>query len=143
MANTPVLKTKPPLAESQQLTCRLRSKEFIGRNGPVPHVAELELENLSGHEIEIEYQMAVLQYLDLIVRDATGKTISDRHYGDRFSPFELPKVLCIPTGQKFRANVNLFATVSQKPVAPGTYNVQAVFEYNDVRAESEPLEVTV
>jgi hypothetical protein len=143
MSDTSILHAEPPVTHSQPLACRLSPKEFIGRNGPVPHVAEVELENLSTSDLQIEYQMAVLQYLNLIVRDANSKIISDHHYGDRFSPFENAKVLRLAPGEKFRANVNLFATVSHKPIAPGIYIVQAVYEYNGFRAESEPVEVAI
>jgi hypothetical protein len=143
MSDTSILQAKAPVTHSQPLACRLRPTDFIGRNGPVPHVAELELQNLSASDLQIEYQMAVLQYLNLIVRDANCKIISDHHYGDRFSPFEKAKILCLAPGEKFRANVNLFATVSHKPISPGTYTVQAVYEYNTCFAESEPVEVTI
>jgi hypothetical protein len=101
------------------------------------------LENLSTSDVEIEYEMAVLQYLDLIVHDAHEKIVSDHHYGDRFSPFEKAKVLRLAPGAKYQARVHFFATVSRKPVAPGTYHVQAIYAYNGFRAKSEPVAVTV
>ena len=104
-------------------------------------MAEIELENLSNSEIEIEYHMDVLQYLDLVVHDGRGRLVSAAHFGDRFSPFEHAKVLRLGPGEKFHANVHLLATMCRGSITPGTDS--AMYEYNGFHAESEPLEVTV
>jgi len=109
----------------------------------VPFWAEVELENLSKADLEIEYEMAVLQYLNLIVYDSRGNVVSNRHFGDRFSPFESARLLRLGPGEKFHADVHLLATMPRGPKAPGKYAVQAVYEYNGFRAESELVEVTV
>jgi hypothetical protein len=136
-------RSTPPSAQAQPFACRLRRKEVTGRRGPRPFMAEVEIENLANSVFEIEYQMAVLQYLNLIVCDAHGVVVSEGHYGDRFSPFERPIVLRLGPGEKYRAEVHLFATMPRRPIAPATYFVHALYEYNGFRAESEPVEVTV
>lgn len=109
----------------------------------MPFWAEVELENLSLADLEIEYEMAVLQYLNLIVHDARGAVVSDHHFGDRFSPMENARLLRLRPGEKFLADVHLLATMPRGPIAPGKYTVHAVYEYNGFRAESEAVEVTV
>ncbi len=47
-------------AKSQRqpaLTCRLRPKEVIGRQAPIPNMGEVELVNRSTAPLEIEYTM--------------------------------------------------------------------------------------
>jgi hypothetical protein len=143
MANSLALTSTQPPVPVQPLACRLQRKHVVGRRGPVPFMAEIELENLSGLPIEIEYRMTALQYLSLVVRDSQGKQVSDEHFGDRFAPTCDPNFLRLGPGEKFHANVHLFATMPRGPIAPGTYQVQAVYEYNGFRSESEPEEVTV
>jgi hypothetical protein len=143
MPNVAALQDFHAPIRSQPLACRLRSKEHIGRHGPVPFTAEVELENLSDAPLEIEYRMAVLQYLHLVVRDSQGCVVSEGHFGDRFSPFEKDQVLRLGPGESYKHNVHFFATVPKAQRTPGTYSVQAVYEYNGFRAESDPVEVTV
>ena len=52
-------------------------------------------------------------------------------------------MLRLEPGEKFTAIVHLFATMPATPVPPGTYEVQAVYEYNGFRAVSAPITVTV
>jgi hypothetical protein len=129
--------------QSQRLICRLRHANHNAREGPVPHMAEFELENVSDSALEISYRMAVLQYLQLVVRDSKGDVVSEGHYGDQFSPFEKDQVLRLGPGEKYQTKVYLLATVPSARKAPGTYAVTAVYEYNGIRAESEPVEVTL
>jgi hypothetical protein len=130
-------------APSQPLACRLRPKSVVGRRGPVPHMAEVELENLSGAPLEIAYRMTVLQYLNLVVTGADGRVVSEGHFGDRFAPTLEPLVLRLESGQKFTANVHLFATVRCDQLPPGTYAVQAIYGYDGFRAVSDSVLVTV
>ncbi len=127
----------------RRLACRLCRKEVIGRRGPVANMAEVELENVSGARLEIAYRMTELHHLNLVVRDAEGKVVSQGHFGDRFAPTREPSLLHLEPGEKFTANVHLFATMPVDPVPPGTYMVEAVYEYNDLRAVSDPVQVTV
>ncbi len=53
---------QPPLA------CKLRPKEVIGRQGPIPNMGEVELENLSNVPLGIEYTMTPLQFLEADIR---------------------------------------------------------------------------
>jgi hypothetical protein len=143
MSEATTLRALPPVAPSQPLACRLRRKEAVGRPGPPAHGGEVELENLAATPLEIAYRMTVLQYLNLVVTNSEGRVVSEGHFGDRFAPTREPRVLRLQPGEKFKADVHLFATVRCDRVPPGTYLVRAVYEYNGFRALSERVPVTV
>jgi hypothetical protein len=132
-----------PAAPPRALACRLRCVEVTGRRGSVPNMGEVELENVSAAPVEIAYRMTALQYLNLLVTDAEGHVISAGHFGDRFAPTLEPRVLRLGPGDKFTANVHLFATVRREPLPPGPYHVQAVYEYGGHPAVSEPVRVVL
>ena len=88
-------------APSQPLACRLRLKTVIGRRGPIPNMAEVELENVSTAPLEIAHRMTVLQYLNLVATKADGSIASEGHFGDRFAPTLEPRVLRLEPGEKF------------------------------------------
>jgi hypothetical protein len=106
-------------------------------------MAEVELENVSTAPLEIAYRMTALQYLNLVVTNAGGAVVSEGHFGDRFAPTLEPLVLRLEPGEKFTAPVHLLATVRSEPPPPGTYTVQAVYEYEGLRAISDPVQLTV
>jgi hypothetical protein len=143
MSNVLALKDVQTPIRSLPFACHLRPKDHLGRHGPVPFTAEVELQNLSNAPLDIEYQMAVLQYLNLVVRNSQGCVVSEGHFGDRFSPFAENQVLRLGPGESYKHNVHFFATVPKAHRTAGTYFVQAVYEYKGFRAESEPVEVTV
>ncbi len=72
-----------------------------------------------------------------------GKPVSEGHFGDRFAPTLEPQTLRLEPGDKFTTHIHLFATVPYEPLPPGTYIVQAVYEYGNIRAVSDPVRVTV
>lgn len=121
------------------LACRVRHKQL--RRSPSPTAGEVELENVSPEVIEIIVQMMPFQYLDLIVRDSAGKVVSTSHYGDIFSPHEKPYVFRLQPGEKYTGPVSLVGNVPKDKQLPGRYSVHAVYEYEGVKAVSEPLEV--
>src|SRR5947209_17293118 len=88
------------------LVCRLRPKEVIGRQGPVPNMGEVELENCSGAPLEIEYTMTPLQFFELEVIGPGGGVVSEGHFSDRFSPARETAVLRLMPGEKFTSNVS-------------------------------------
>jgi hypothetical protein len=143
MSDVKTLRGSLPEALPQLLACRLRPKEVIGREGAVPNMGEVELENVSATPLEIAYRMTPLQYLNLVVTDSGGRVVSEGHFGDRFAPTLDPLVLRLPPGATFTATVHLFATVPLDPVPAGTYTVQAVYEHDGLRAVSESVKVTV
>ncbi len=143
MSESISLQSVPPEAPLQILACRLRPKEVIGRWGPVPNMGEVELENRSSSPLEIAYRMTALQYLNLEITDSGGRIVSEGHFGDRFAPTLEPLVLRLRPGEKFTANVHLFATAPRHGLPSGTYTVRTVYEYNGLRAVSDPVEVTV
>lgn len=125
---------QPPLA------CRLRPKEVIGRQGPVPNMGEVELENCSDTPLEIEYTMTPLQFFDLEVIGPGGGVVSEGHFSDRFSPTRESAFLRLMPGQKFTSNVSL-ATVPRDKRLPGRYTVQASYRFQSRRVMAEPLTV--
>jgi hypothetical protein len=143
MSEATTLRGRQPDAPAQSLACRLRRKEVIGRQGLVPNMGEVELENLSAGLLEIPYWMTALQHLNLVVTDSGGKVVSEGHFGDRFAPTREPQVLRLAPGEKYTANVHLFATAPHALTCPGTYAVRAVYETDGFRAASDPVEVTV
>jgi hypothetical protein len=100
------------------------------------------LENVSDTALEIAYQITALQYLNLVVTRVNGAVVSEGHFADRFAPTRDPLVLRLEPGDKFTAEVPLFATVPGDRLLPGAYVVQAVYEYNGFRAVSELLRVS-
>jgi hypothetical protein len=133
-----------PQAESPiqpQFVCRLRPKELIGRQGPIPNMGEVELENRSAGPLEIEYTMTPLQFLELVVIGPGGEIVSEGHFSDRFSPARESAVLRLLPGEKFTANVALLATVPRERRCPGRFTVCASYCFQSIRIEAEPLTV--
>jgi len=126
-----------------RLACRLLRKVVSGVRGPRCEAGELELENLSQGAVVIRYQMSPLQYLDLRVTGPSGAVVSERHFGDRFSPQAEERVLRLEPGEKFRSEVPLLSTVPREKRAPGRYLVKAVYETSDIKAASDPVEVII
>ncbi len=143
MSEAATLQGVAPIAPAQPLVCRLCRKQLTHRGNAVPHMAEVELENVSPVPVEIAYQMTVLQCLNLVVTKPDGAIVSEGHFGDRFAPTLEPQVLRLEPGGKFTANVHLFATMPDRHLSVGGYEVHAVYEYNGFRAISEPIPVAV
>jgi hypothetical protein len=121
------------------LTCRLRARERIGRQGPIPNMGEVELENCSGGPLEIEYTMTPLQFFELEVIGSGGEIVSEGHFSDRFSPTREPAVLRLLPREKFTTTVALLATVPCDKRLPGKYTVQASYRFQGIRVMAEPL----
>lgn len=132
---------RPDLRPSQPLACRLRCKDITGHRGSVPNVGVLELENQSSAPLDIEYTLTPLQFLEFVVTGPDGAVASTGHFADRFSPSLEPSVLRLSPGGTFVARVPLLGTVLAENRRPGTYHVRAVYEYNGLRAVSEPVEI--
>jgi hypothetical protein len=135
----PMAQAGAPTQAKAAIVCRLRPR--IPRWGPSPTAGEVELENVSEDVVEIEVFMHPLQYLNLIVVDSTGAPVPSHHYGELFSPREKSYFLRLGPGEKYTHPVSLLGNVAQEKRLPGTYTVRAVYEYNGLRALSEPLEV--
>jgi hypothetical protein len=123
------------------LACRLRPKEVIGRQGPVPNMGEVELENCSDAPVEIEYTMTPLQFLELEVIGPGGGVVSEGHFSDRFSPARETAVLRLMPGEKFTSNVSLLATLPRDQRLPRRYTVQASYRFQGGRVMADPLMV--
>src|SRR5436189_4057329 len=126
-------KTETPAARSI-LVCRLRHKQL--RRGDSPTAGEIELENSSPSVLVTETDMHPLQYLNLVVTDTNGSVLSEGHYGDIFSPRGRIDTLRLAPGAKYHHIVSLLDSIPQEKRLPGRYSVQAVYEYNGLRAVS-------
>jgi hypothetical protein len=127
-----------PAAEAM-LACRLRHKQLQG--GSSPTAGEIELENSSPDVIEIATDRHPLQYLNLVVTDASGNVLSEGHYGDVFSPRGRIDTLRLTPGAKYHHVVFLLETLPRQKRLPGTYTVRAVYEYDGLTVISERLAV--
>jgi hypothetical protein len=123
------------------LICRLRHRT-AGR-WPSPIAGEVELENVSANVIEVEVWMHPLQYLNVVVRDSAGEVIPTSFYGDVFSPHEKPCTFRLLPGEKYTHSVSLLGTLPENKRLPGNYTAQAIYEYNGLKAVSEPVAVQV
>jgi hypothetical protein len=121
------------------LTCRLRHKQLL--RGGSPAAGEIELQNSSPGFLAIETDRHPLQYLHLVVTDARGDVLSEGHYGDLFSPRGKMETLRLAPGAKYQHLVSLLGALPPEKRLPGTYSVQAVYEYKGMKAVSEPLTV--
>src|SRR5262249_12011238 len=121
------------------LVCRLRARQY--RRGLSPTAGEFELENVSPDAVEIEVRSSPLQYLNLIVTEAGGAVVSGHWYGDLFSPLAEPYTLRLGPGESYVGPVSLLGNVPSDKRLPGEYVVQAVYEYEGLRAVSEPMRV--
>lgn len=121
------------------LVCRLRHRQLS--RGHSPTAGEIELENTSPEEFEIETDRHPLQYLNLVVTDARGRVLSEGHYGDIFSPGGRIDTLRLPPGAKYRHLVSLLETLPREKHVPGVYTIQAVYEYQGLKVLSQPLQV--
>jgi hypothetical protein len=124
-----------------ELVCRLRPKEVIGRQGPIPNMGEVELENRSAAAVEIEHTMTPLQFLELEVIGPGQDVVSEGHFSDRFSPTREPAVLRLMPGEKFTSPVALLATVPRGKRLPGRYTIHASYCFQGVRIAAEPLTI--
>lgn len=134
-----------PASEAQAvrsaLVCRLRPKQ---RRRPSPTAGEVELENASAEVLEIQVRNSRLQYLDLVVTDASGNVVSTGFYSDLLcSPVVEAYTWRFEPGEKYTHNVWLLATVPPEQQQPGTYTVRAVYDCPGHRAVSDPLTVTL
>jgi hypothetical protein len=101
----------------------------------------VEIENVSSSAIEIEVTMHPLQYLALVITDASGNLVPAVPYGNIFSPREVPYLFRLAPGETYKHNVSLLGTVPEEKKLPGSYTVRAVYDYNGMKAVSEPLRV--
>ena len=124
-------------ASGAAIACRLRRRPL----GNSSTAGEVEIENLSSVLIEIEVTMHPLQYLNLVIADATGAVVPARPYPHVFSPREKPYIFRLAPGDKYTHNVCLLGTIPEEQQLPGRYTVRAAYEYNGLKAVSEPLQV--
>jgi hypothetical protein len=136
-----IVKGAKPNPVHSGLACRLRLRQRRREQSSI--AGEVELENTSADTLQIEVGTSPLQYLNLIVTDAARTVVSDSFYGDLFSPLAEPYTLRLGPGEKFTGPISLLGNVRQARWQPGEYMVRAVYEYNGMRAVSEPLRVVL
>ncbi|GEM_PF-6169957 len=142
MTEAPSVATVPAKSQNPPpLACRLWPKEVIGRSGPVPNMAEVELENCSETPLVIEYTMTPLQFFELEVIGPDGGVVSEGNFSDRFSPTREPGLLRLMPGEKFTSNVSLLATVPCEKRLPGKYAIRGSYRFQGKRVMAEPLTV--
>lgn len=130
------LSTLEPLRPTRSgLVCRLRHRQL--QRGHSLTAGEIELHNTSEDPVVIEVHSSPLAYLNLIVRDAAGTLVSASYYGDLFSPLMEPYTLLLQPGDAYTGPVSLLGNVPEGRRLPGTYSVQAIYEYKGLRAVSE------
>jgi hypothetical protein len=138
-----ILRTTASKAVAPTLACRLRHQ--AGDGGRLTPIAgEVELENLSADPIEIEMFAHPLEHLDLAITDAAGRPVPAMPYGGIFSPFTpTPYIFRLAPGEKYTHCVSLLGTLPKEKRLPGSYTVRAIYDYNGLRAVSEPLQVVI
>jgi len=133
--------TYAPKETEAAIVCRLRHR--VGRRGASATAGEVEIENVSHEVIEIEVTMHPLQYLNLVITDAAGNLVPASPYGNIFSPREIPSILRLAPGERYTHNVSLLGNIPEEKKLTGSYTIRATYEYNALRAVSEPLSVQV
>jgi hypothetical protein len=103
----------------------------------------VELENVSAEAIEIEHSLHPLEYLNLAITDEAGQPVPVPPYGWIFSPHGSVHVLRLASGEKYTHVVALLGHDPEERHRPGTYTVRAIYEYKELRAVSEPLQVVI
>ncbi len=131
--------TRAPAITPSALVCRLRHRTS-GR-AVSPTSGEVELENTSGEVFEIEGDLGPLQHLNLLVTDSAGNLLSAWHYANLFSPIARGYTVHLAPGGKYTHNVSLLGNVPEERRLPGCYTVRAVYQYRDLKAVSDPVEV--
>jgi hypothetical protein len=110
-----------------------------------PVSLHFELKSAARDNLFLIYNSSFLEHLDLEVLDPTGKRISKR-YGGLFAPITpLPEqILLMNAGTIVRTGVSVFAACDKKDFQrPGIYKITAIYEYQNEKAVSKPLEITL
>ena len=119
------------------VSCELRPKTE-GRLAGRPAAGEVVLTNVSDGEVVIDFNShSPLQYLNLVVTDATGAALPTRFYGNLFGGFG-GECLRLRPGEAFVHNVSLVGNRTGR-VPAGRYTARAVFRYGGWVAESTSL----
>ena len=71
-------------------------------------------------------------------RTPRGRVLSEWPYSDIFSPLEKTYLWRFQPGETFIHPVGFTSNVRREKLEPGEYTVQAVYEYNGLRAVSKP-----
>jgi len=127
--------------DNLRLQCRIIPQRKAGKIGDIV-LGQIELKNVGEASIEIRWYSDPMQYLNLIVRDPDGKNISVFCYGDQFSPYwPAPQILNLHPRESYSSTVNLLGTVKKKNMVPGSYRIQAIYNYENIKAVSEVVEI--
>jgi hypothetical protein len=135
-----------PFTVMPKLQCRLdvdRGRKAAKIGDPVS--LHFELKSMTRDKLFIIYNSNFLEHLDLEVLDPTGKRISKR-YGEVFSPCTpLPeRMYLFSPDTTMRTGVSVFAACDKKDrQAPGIYKITAIYAYQNEKAVSNSIELTL
>ncbi len=129
-----------PVSPIDTLTLSLSIRRTASRKGTA---GEVTIENRSNDSVEVPVDVHPLQHLDLQVCDDNGQLVSQGWYGNRFSPCWPTRVLRLLPGESYTHTIFLVGTVPSEMRQPGQYTIRAIYEYPGLRAESEPLTITI
>jgi hypothetical protein len=105
--------------------------------------AHIELTNCSADVIEIECPSHPLEHLNLAVTNEAGELVSRGKYGNMLIRARLDRMppLRIQAGETTKWHVSLMGSVPAEREKPGTYTIQAIYEYGSLKAVSEPVQI--
>ena len=135
-----------PFTVMPKLECRLdvdRGQKTAKIGAPVS--LHFELKSVSRDKLFFIYNSSFLEHLDLEILDPAGKRIS-RRYGGMIPPCTpLPEqVFPFDPGTIVRTGVSVFAACDKKDrQTPGVYKITAIYEYQNERAVSNTIELTL
>jgi len=93
--------------------------------------AKIVITNESKQVFCIRYDREPLQYLNLIVRNAHHRIVSNGYSGDIFSKFGKDRQVCLKPNEVYESSVDLFETLKKENRKPGQYFIQAIYTYKD------------
>jgi hypothetical protein len=99
------------------------------------------LTNNSKEAIRIRYSCDPRQYIVFIVKDANGKVIKKKEYGQIFSPFAELQELTIKKNDHYTGSVVPIDKADR--LTPGAYQLVAVYQYDSNRAQSSETKFVV
>jgi len=93
---------------------------------------EIILENISKEIIRIKYQCDPRQFLEFVVTNSKKEVVSEKGYGNIFSPFRDIQELQILPGKKTSiGSIELFGIMKENNRKIDSYSVYAIYKYDD------------
>jgi len=102
---------------------------------------EVAITNVSDNPVTIDCRNHVLEFLEVVVTDYTGKRVSEPGYGRTFPPCDQVYSLRLMPGETYTHRIGYLTTVPTEHRVAGTYTVQAAYTYRDITAVSPPVKI--